>query len=73
MLFTNLKHVNKKNFIPDTYSYFFFWRYTTPPPYCQACRSNVEFEQEWYQIAQYSFCSRYRTCLDIFSNLYTEC
>ena len=33
----------------------------------------VGFEQEWYQIAQDSFCSRYRTCLDTFSNLYTEC
>ena len=41
--------------------------------YCWVCRSNAEFEQEWYQIAQYSFCSRYRTCLDTFSNLYTEC
>ena len=41
--------------------------------YCWVCRSDAEFQQEWYLIAQYSFCSRYRTCPDSFANLYTEC
>ena len=32
-----------------------------------------QFEQECNQIVQYSSCSRYRTCLDTFSDLYKEC
>ena len=34
---------------------------------------NAQFEQKCNQIAQYSSCSRYRTCLGTFSDLYKEC
>ena len=40
---------------------------------CLVCKLNVQSEQECNQIAQYSSCSRYRTCLDTFSDLYKEC
>ena len=36
------------------------------------CKLNAQFEHECNQIAQYSSCSRYRTCLDTFSDLHNE-
>ena len=40
---------------------------------CLVCKLNAQFEQECNQTAQYSSCSRYRTCLDTFSDLYKVC
>ena len=59
--------------VPDTYCKFFFCRYTMPPVSVWFVNQMLNLSKNVIKLLSSLSSSRYRTCLDTFSDLYKEC